>query len=43
VVIDTYVYHKIADLIVRILSKVHKGWCHRGNHFTNLKHNSNVS
>jgi hypothetical protein len=25
VVIDTYVYHKIADLIVRILSKVHKG------------------
>ena len=37
VVVDAYVYH--ADLVVRILRV--GDW--RGNHFTNLKHNSKVS
>ena len=37
VIVDAYVYH--ADLVVRILRV--GDW--RGNHFTNLKHNSKVS
>jgi hypothetical protein len=46
VVLDTFIYHKYCkscSVLVWILRQVHEGWCWRGNHVTNMRHNSKIS